>query len=193
MNKKTDSELFLALKNGDASAINSIFETYFPKLMRVAYSLTHDRETSEELCQDVFVYLWKSREKLEIKTALKPYLFQAIKYRCYSHFRRANNTTIEPVNELTLHSETDLNADQGMQTLELHQIIEQAIASLPTKTRSVFVLSREEEMSYKDIAANLNISVKTVEYHMGNALRQLKSIIETTGYVLWWIYVLLIN
>lgn len=189
MNTKTiDNELILALKNGDSNALNTIFEEYFPKLMRVAYSLTQDKETSEELCQDVFVYLWKSRKKLEIKTSIKSYLFRAIKNRCYSHFKKTHNDLIEHSSELTLHAKTDLSADQDVQTLELHLIIEKAISALPEKTRSVFLLSREEEMSYKDIATNLDISVKTVEYHMGNALRQLKSHIEETGYVLTVIY-----
>jgi len=190
MNTKTDIELLQDLKDGDTSALNSIFRAYFPKLMRVAYSLTQDKEVSEELCQDVFVYLWKSKNKLEIKTSLKSYLFRAIKNRCYSHFRRTHESVFEPINELTLHSNTELSADQEVQTLELHLIIEQAIASLPPKTRSVFLLSREEEMSYKEIAESLNISVKTVEYHMGSALSQLKSLIETTGYVLWVVYLL---
>lgn len=184
---KDDHIILNKLQSGDIKGLNTLFDKYFPMLMRKAYSLTGDREVSEELTQDIFVYLWKSRETLDIQSNLKSYLFQSIRNRCYTHHRKELKKKGLQVQDESafMHVQAPTTAD--METADLQLLIESAISKLPEKTRTVFLMSREEELGYKEIASHLDISIKTVEYHMGNALKMIKTYLGPYGYlfIIW--------
>ncbi len=180
----TDQHILSQLRSGDQHALNSLFDEFFTPLMRKAYSLTGNRELSEEIVQDVFVSIWNGRGKLEIKTSWKSYLFQAVRYRCYTHFKKEiSKPKVESTEDSFMYAHSD-ETDHPIQSEDLESIIAQAIAALPEKTRAIFLLSREEDLSYKEISEQLDTSVKNVEYHMGNALKILRSFLESHGY-LW--------
>jgi len=181
-----DPDIFVIerLKKGDADALRILFDKYFPILMRQAYRMTQNKEVSEELTHDIFVYIWASRLKLNINTSLKAYLLQAIRNQCYTYFRRKLRTNHIPLDDVSISVETSSNTNGNIHEEDLQQAINQGISSLPDKTRTVFLMSREEEMSYQEISLSLNISIKTVEYHMGNALKTLRIFIESHGYLI---------
>ncbi|WP_109831864.1 RNA polymerase sigma-70 factor [Reichenbachiella versicolor] len=170
------------LKSGNHDTLRELFDSHFAYLMRIAYSLTQNREVSEELVQDVFVSLWNGRANLNEDTSFNGYLNQAVKNRCYTYFRRKSDFDIVDIDDAP-HSDISIMSDCNLEASDLAQSIRVAISSLPEKTRVVFQMSREHELSYDQIAEELNISSKTVEYHMTNALKLLRESLSPLGYL----------
>lgn len=141
---------------------------------------------AEELVQDVFVKVWEKRSELTLDESLKSYLFTAVRNRAFNYLRdQARKGQTDELNE-----NIDLEAPQGdpLEFDDLQTLIKEGIDSLPPKCRAIFLLSREAEMSYKEIAAELDVSIKTVEGQMGIALRKLRAFVTAQG--VSWVLVL---
>ncbi|MGL1888840.1 MAG: RNA polymerase sigma-70 factor [Reichenbachiella sp.] len=185
----SESNLISELNDGQVGALNKLFDEHYAAMMRHAYALTHNKEVSEELTQDVFVSLWNKRETFDLETSFRPYLIQAIRNRCYTYFRREyskDTIAIDLVND----PESNHTTDMSIHSSDLKDGIALALGLLPMKTKAVFLMSREEEMSNQDIAQRLEISLKTVEYHMGKALKSLKFSLDKMGFFTFWLVVL---
>ena len=166
-----EPELIRLIKNGDQLAFEKLFRLFYERLCRYASQLLESPETAEEIVQDVFVTIWENRHKLELQIGIKPYLYRAV------HNRSLNN--IRHMQVRMQHRDTVLaNPAAGisdgsvqLETRELQLRINNALQKLPEECRKVFRLSRYEELSYREIADFLEISVKTVENQMGKALK----------------------
>lgn len=166
-----DKELAALLKQGSEPAFNVIYTRYSAKLYHAAYKLLHNKEVCEDLVQELFVDLWSKRNNLEIQE-VRPYLYRSAVNRALMVLRAGKITLdLEAVEMLiSEHATDDLVIDKDMR-----KSIEQEIAALPEKCREVFILSRKEQLSHKEIASQLNISVKTVENHLTRALKSLRA------------------
>ena len=134
---------------------------------------------AEDIVQDVYLKFWKKHENLKPDLAAKPYLYVAVKNTSLNHIKSAkrnSNVEDEQANVIFVNNETAIDK---MEFEELEQKILDAINELPPKCREVFRLSRYEELSYKEIAESLDISVKTVENQMGKALKRLRESLHT--------------
>lgn len=132
---------------------------------------------AEDLAQEVFFELWRRRDSLNIKTSLKAYLRKTARNKTLNYIRdqKLKFDTNEPPTEIV---STLVNINQEIEEKELKSIIHTAIDNLPEKCGIIFSLSRFEEMSYKEIASQLNISVKTVENQISKALKSLRKAVK---------------
>ena len=168
----TDREWLAKLAKGETAALDFLFRRHYAELHRTAYRLLLDTAAAEDVVQEVFLTLWRQRERtMEIEHP-GAYLRRAVRNRALNYHRDQPPTTPldqapEPVTPPDI---TGRRLDQA----ELDQLLEQAIAALPERSRLVFVLSRFESLSQKEIAGQMGISVKTVENQMTRALRLLR-------------------
>ncbi len=173
-------ELFLLnkLKEGDINALEVIFHKYYGSLCRYLLLLFKNELIVEHIAQDIFIYLWEKRESLEIKTSLESYLYTAGRYKALNQIR--DSKCREAIRKNLITSENEYNSDPELklEIKELERIIEDAIKTLPARCQQIFRLSRGDEMSYKEIAELLNISVNTVEGQMAIALKKLRTILR---------------
>ncbi|HYH14150.1 MAG TPA: RNA polymerase sigma-70 factor [Flavisolibacter sp.] len=151
----------------------SCFRTYYKQLVVFAYKMVHRQDVAEDMVQQVFMSAWEHLEQLEVDKGILSYLYQSTRNRCLNHLNSAHQTS-------TMHVEDPVSdhlvaIDRRVETKELLLQIKAAIQELPEKCREVFLLSREQGLTYKEIAATLDISVKTVENQMGKALKHLYS------------------
>jgi RNA polymerase sigma-70 factor, ECF subfamily len=191
----TADSLTALLAADDAHAFENLFRTYYTELGRFAMKYLRDKETAEELVQDLFVDLWEKRHTLNITGSVKSYLYTATKNRSLNYLK-SKLAQLQQLgddsSELAAHhSNTESLYDQN----ELEQIIANGIEALPEKCRIIFQLSRHAGLSYAEIAQELNLSPKTVENQMGTALKKLRSYLEVHWdqalpvVVLWWLEV----
>ena len=169
-----DNVLLQKLKQGDKKALETLFKTYYSSLVKFARNILKNTEQAEDITQDVFIKIWDKREDLAHISSFKAYLFMAVRNQCFNTLKvneRKNWLDDEPENYenyMTNHVEATLNAKH------LNQKINEAIELLPEKCKLTFQLSRFENLSYKEIADTMNVSVKTVENQMGKALALLR-------------------
>ncbi|WP_246392481.1 RNA polymerase sigma-70 factor [Microbacter margulisiae] len=153
-------------------SFRKLFDLYYEPLCRSLNYYTRDAQAIEEIVQDVFVTLWEDRDRLHIEH-IKTYLFSAARYRALNYLRdRQRQATF-----LEAWSEEELLQKQGNDVLNYDELIPQlqiAIENLPTRCRQIFDLSRKEQLTYRQIADSLNISIKTVESQMSIALRKIR-------------------
>jgi RNA polymerase sigma-70 factor (ECF subfamily) len=168
-----DLLLFDRIKQDDLTAYEIIFRRYYQELYRFAYTYLRDQVPSEEMAQEVFLYLWEKRGQIEIKTTLKTYMYSAIKNKCLNYIKYEvprKNQLEESHLALMVTEQPDQEVDSG----RLKKYIQAAIDELPTKCRQIFVLSRNEGLTYEEIAEEMEISIKTVENQMSIALKKLR-------------------
>ena len=182
-----DSERLLLqqLAQGEKQALQELFDRYYTDLCRTALRLVHRPEIAEEIVQDVFVALWEKRDRLHITVSIPAYLSRAVRNRCLNHLksRAARYDWSEELTEYQHPVESGSPTDE-LQFSELNEALEHALQQLPEKSRLVYSMSRYEELTYREIATQLDVSVKTVEYHMGQALKQLRQHLAAYGYSL---------
>jgi len=169
----TDSELLDRLRAGDHGAFDQLFRSWYEPVVRAANRLLHDPGVAEELAQDVFLEMWRRRDQLPDGSSVPGYLLQAVRNRALNHLRhlKVRQRTQSYVEAMSEPADT---ADEEAETGELEVAIREAIAALPPRTREVFLMSRERNLKYAEIAELLGISVKAVEANMSRALRQLR-------------------
>lgn len=148
-----------------------LFRTYYEPLCNYAYSFLRDKEDAEEVVQSTFLLVWEKRETLEIRTSLKSYLYAMVRNACLNVLKHQKIRQRHEEEETALAERSRDAIAHTVAGNELEQRIQEAVEQLPEQCRMVFKLSRFEELKYSEIAEQLNISVKTVENHMGKALR----------------------
>jgi len=151
-----------------------LFKNHYTELCVFANKYLEDLDASEEIVQDLFVKFWEEREKKEITVSVRAYLFTAVKNACLNQLKHHKIKTRykELKQREMLHSENSTTSEA--ETNELNEKIKIAIDALPEGRKKVFLLSRNEGLKYTEIATKLNISVKTVENQMSEALRFLR-------------------
>lgn len=174
MNNNLQEQNWLqGLKKGDKSAFRSIYDQYYKYLVVTAFNVLGDSDSARDLAQDVFVEIWKKRETLNISSSLKSYLRRAVVNKTLNHIKASRIDFDDPGN-LPQQSARAPSEDQKLHAADLEKIIHGAIADLPERCRIVFTLCRLEKLSHKEIAAQLDISTKTVENQMTRALSMLR-------------------
>lgn len=170
----TDIQLFGLVKQNDIRSFEEIYTRYWPFLIDTAYKRIQSRQKAEDLVQDIFISLYQKRYTLELSVSFKHYLGQAVKFRVLN-LLRDEYTRTNCQKEIYFKESVKREPSIRIETSELSQKIEAVILRLPEKCRKAFLLSRREERTHKDISQELQISVSTVEKHIGKALKLLKS------------------
>ena len=173
-NRQAEQAWLVALRSDDSGALRAIFDAYYAMVRHTIDRLVADASLADDLAQEVFIRLWQKRIEIQIEGSLGGYLRRMAINEALAHLRRKQLLVFEERPEqqaLASFERTDAALLQG----ELQQAIEQAIHALPSACRAVFQLSRQESMTYQEIATEMNISVKTVENQMSKALKILRS------------------
>jgi len=170
---KTDAEILDLILNSDVKGIEYAFHKYYEPLCLHGLRYLRDRHKVEDLVQDLFHDLWKKRENINIKSSLSGYLKTSIRNRIINHAKSKRMDFAEE-DEIKGFKVDEANTQQNMENMELEEYLHSVIEQLPEKCRMVFVMSRFEELSYKEIAEKLEISPKTVENQISKALKVLR-------------------
>ncbi|WP_133166319.1 RNA polymerase sigma-70 factor [Sphingobacterium haloxyli] len=172
--KASDNELFACCQKDDMRAYNQLFDRFVGKLHRMGLRYIKDEYAVEELVTDILLNLWIRRNEITLEGQLSPYLFRAMHNRAISFLRKATPETID-INTLSGDKlVADGTADQQIGVKEALKTYEERLARLSPQRQKVFRLSREEDMSYADIAIEMNLSPNTVKNHMNAALEYLR-------------------
>lgn len=156
---------------GNITAFEMLFRKYYQPLCNYAYTFLHDREGSEEIVQSTFLLVWEKRDTLSIRTGVRPYLYAMVRNACLNVIKHQKIKDRYAGEEIALADRSYDAVSEVVASNELEYRIKQAVEQLPEQCRMVFKLSRFEELKYAEIAQHLNISIKTVENHMGKALK----------------------
>ncbi|KJD34889.1 hypothetical protein PW52_13350 [Tamlana sedimentorum] len=169
-----DKEILKRLKKSDKRAFTELYESYWKPLYISSYNLLKDKEQCEEIIQDVFVDFWNARHKLQIKISIKSYLYACVRYKVFNEFRKKKIQRVELFENLNERFQYSTPETKLMHA-ELVEQINIVVKTLPKKCQEVYLLSRNKQLSHKEIANKLGISTKTVENHITLALRILRA------------------
>lgn len=167
----SEKQVLETIQSGNESAFEMIFRSYYQPLCRYAYSFLEDKEEAEEIVQSAFITIWEKRKGLDIQTSLKSYLYRMVRNACLNVIKHEKIKQQHVAHELAVTESSYESVTQKVYATELELKISEAMKALPEQCRLVFQLSRFEELKYQEIADQLQISVKTVENHMGKALK----------------------
>ncbi len=185
-NKHTDSILVALLKEDNQRAYTEIFERYSKILVNHAYKILGDRDQANDVVQDVFLAIWNKRHEIVLTGSLSSYLYKATKNTILNHVAH-EKVVSSYADSISNFIENDyVLADSGLREKELEAIIAKEIDQLPEKMREVFLLRKVEELSYEEIALQLNITDKTAKQQVYNSLKILRHKLKSLVSVLVW-------
>ena len=177
---KNEQQLLERLKNDDEAAFKVLFNDFYSKLYYFVLEFVPLKDVAENIVQDTLVTLWNKRNELKDDSNLTSYLFTVAKNNALKKLREKKysqklfSNAID-VGELDLNVETLSTVDTSVCAfMDIEQIIQETLASLPPQCRKVFELSRFQEMKNREIAEELDISIKTVEKHISKGIKTFK-------------------
>jgi len=159
---QTDSSRFMEV----------IFRRFYVPLGRTVNRMLNDPDATEDIVQEVFVKIWHNRETLQFSYSVKAYLYRSAINAALNYLEKAKKTVALETNVGNEPAHSDVEDQFNLKEVETH--IQDALNNLPPACKAIFVLSRYEDMSYREIAESLQLSTKTVENQMGKALRLMR-------------------
>ena len=184
MKKTFELEIvLLQLADGNPAAIEELFDHYYPRLYHFSKSFLKLDEGIDDILQEVFIKIWQNRKSIKNFETFNSYVFTITRNLLLNELRsRLNNQKIRD-NILKASLAEEYLPFEELDYLELKSKIEAVIEELPSKQKEIFKLSRIEGLSHKEIAEKLNISTKTVEYHISQSISILKAKLESFGLI----------
>lgn len=163
----------------DKSSFKNLFELHYSPLCNFAYRITDDIDQAEDIVQDIFVKVWNDPDLLDGNKNINSYVYSMVRNRALEVIRRENiSQKINQQLEYIQNNAADTNVEEEeIEKLLLVEQIYVSIRQLPPKCSEVFTLSKVNGLTYVQIAEKMNISVKTVENHMGKALRLMRELL----------------
>ena len=171
--KKDDSKLVRELSKGNLLAFNTLFREYSGRLYRFAFGYLKSKEASEELVQDVFTKIWEKRSDLKEELSFKSFLFTIAFNLIRKHFR--SKAQISEYFKSRINDDSDMQTSQKITCDSLDQYISRLVDHLPERRKEIFIKSRIDGLSIKEIAAEFKISHKTVENQLTDALKFIRT------------------
>jgi len=164
--------LLTLMRQGDGDAFKQIYDCFSARLYQSAYNIVRDRQECEDVLQDLFADLWLKRESIVISSSLKNYLYVSIRNKILMKIR--SKRILLSTDALEFLSDGRFT-DHYILEKDLKTHLDKQIENLPKKCAQIFQLSRNKELSHKEIANQLNISTKTVENQISIALKKLRA------------------
>ena len=164
-----------SLKNN----LKEIFDNNYSALCNYAHTFVNDKHLAEDIVQSVFIQLWENQKIFQLKSP-EPYLLKCVRYKCIDYLKKPNRKR-----EMLTDNLPNLKTEEvsSLKEADILPMLHYFADKLPSKMRKVFLMSRQQGMSYKEIAAELNISIKTVENQMGSALKKLRVLLQEHHYL----------
>ncbi len=159
--------------------MNDIFHKNYGALCNYATGMIKDSHTAEDLVQSVFIQLWENGKLIDLENP-SAYLLKCVRYKCIDFLRSKKRKK-----EIYLENQFDIKSKEtsALKEEEIVPMLNYFVAKLPPKMKQVFLMSREQGMTYKEIAEALNLSPKTIENQMGSALKKLKILLQEHQYL----------
>lgn len=158
----------------DDHAFEKLFKDHFRALHAYAHVILKDEDDAEEIVQNMFLKLWEKRDSLQVQTSAKAYLYKCVYNDSLNYLKHQKiKTKYQDYAAYTMNDQ-HLAASSKIEMTELEYKLSLALNELPEQCRTIFQMSRFEELKYKEIAARLGLSIKTIENQMGKALRILR-------------------
>lgn len=183
-----EAEYWQLIREGNKQVFEQVFRQYYRPLCGYTYTVIKDSDEAEEVVQNLFYNIWNRRETLDINTSLKSYLYRAAHNDCLN---RIKHQKVRSVYADDYRAVASGNYDDTVKTLnakELNKRIQAALSELPEQCGLVFRLSRFDNLKYQEIADQLGISVKTVENHMGKALKLMREKLKDFLPLVMWLF-----
>ena len=169
----SDEQLFIQIKHDDQAAFKELYNRYWSFLLDMAFKPLQSRERAEDIVQEIFISLYQRRKDIHLEVSLKAYLCKALKFQVLNEIRsRMVRETYQKAVIISANCKNDFAIN--FESKELKNAIDRSVNELPEKCKQAYLLSREEDLSYRDISGELAISVSTVEKHISKALKYLK-------------------
>ncbi len=173
--------------NNDLHAFEQLFHQHYNDMCRYAYKIVDCEEIAKEIVNDVFLKIWQNRDSVNIKTCINAYLIKATRNKCIDYLRKKVRAQCYCEEILEATPSHYAHADDILIGQETHSILNEAIEKLPKQCKLVFSMSRDKGMSYTEIADTLGLGIKTVETHIGRALKILRDIIKQKALLLFYL------
>jgi len=170
----TDQQLVDLLRSGDHAAYSELYRRYFKLLFKHAFVRLKNEDESKDIIQELFTNLWHKHESLQPDRNISNYLYTAVRNRIFDLISRKNLES-KYISQLPQNIDiADCITDHLVRENQLRRLINKEIEALPPKMREVFELSRNENLSHKEIAERLNLTEQSVRSHVKNALKILR-------------------
>ena len=179
-----DRELLEQLALDNELAFEKIYVNYSKDMFLYAMNVLKKKEVCEDIVQNVFITVWSKRKEVKIEN-LKPYLFQSVRYQIFNHLRnrKISNEDLTRVNIIDL----SMNISQKLEFDELEELIKKQVKKLPTRCQEIFVLSRYQHKSNKEIAMELDISIQAVKNQISKALGAIRKNLSSEELVFYFL------
>lgn len=151
-----------------------VFKSHFKSLHAYAFTIVKDDMLAEEMVQNVFCKLWEKKDQLQINSSATAYLYRSVYHECLNHLKHQKVQSAYHVFMAARPADEPAPAAAKLQMGELEWHLNKALNELPEQCRTIFQMSRFEELKYQEIADRLGLSIKTIENQMGKALRLLR-------------------
>ena len=178
--KQNYAHLIRQIKSSNIEAFENVFKEFQENIFSYLYFKIGNSQVAEDILQDVFIKLWENRHQLKDNLSLPSYLYTIAKNLTLNYFR--HQKVIQKFQKEIEFQTESIDSTSPLAELELNEINESLINTLeklPKRQRVVFMMSRHDNLSYKEIAERLEISIKTVETQIGKALKMLRKILIT--------------
>jgi len=174
-----EKDLFKKIKEGNTRAFDLLFQNNYTQLCTFSVTFVKNPELAEEIVQDVFVKLWKSKSSLTITSSLRAYLYKMVQNLSLNYIRdhsTKKNIKVESLDDLHIDTYNGGLSEPIFEKLQFDEIEHDflnALNLLPEQCRQIFSLCRFEGLSYNEIATKLNVSLSTIKTQMGRAMDKL--------------------
>jgi RNA polymerase sigma-70 factor (ECF subfamily) len=173
-------DLLAKIKNADADAFRQVFDLYVKKVYNFIFNYIKNKSDTEDLTQNVFLKIWEKRATLDLDKSLDSYVFTIAYHMVVDYFRKTNNSILSSLSEdIDIKAPISvLSAEDSLNKHQIDSLYQAGLDLLPPKRKEIFLLSRHQGLTNKQIADYLHISVKTVENQMTAALKSLKEFFD---------------
>lgn len=177
-----DYILLKAIADDDEKSFAELYSIYWQQLYLTAAKVLRSTDEAEDIVQEVFLSFWNRRKEIHITTSLKAYLLTSVKYKAIHHIEKniVRRDYLELLTDI-LASSTPAVAETNIYVKELQAIIDQTLKKMPPKMYKVYVMSRNENLTHKEIAEQLGISTETVKKHIQHALQLLREAVTSSN------------
>ena len=172
------------LRDGDSEALDILYLRYASKVRDFAFRLLKDRTDAEDVTHDIFLKIWEQRRGLGNILSFRGYLFRMTRNAVFNAYKHRQVEYKYQAEAGAAESPAAPQTDDRVSTADLLEMIDLAVRNMPEQRRRVFCMSRYENMSYNDIAEALNISPKTVQYHISGALAELRKLLSAMAFLI---------
>ncbi|WP_295940736.1 RNA polymerase sigma-70 factor [uncultured Alistipes sp.] len=180
-NSPQEQELLARLIRGDIAGYEILFHKYYPTFFAFIKGMTRETAVAEDIAQNIFMKVWVNREKLDQTKSIRNYLYVLAKHEIYNYFRTKNRTFTSLKEAITLTESKGAGAppvrneiEEKLDLAETAEMVETIVEKMPPQRQQIFRMSRFEHIPSREIAEQLNLSVRTVEKHLELALKELR-------------------